>query len=63
MATAFNPGDNPIATVDGVTMPVYPDSEDGYKWELEDASASDAGAYRRCRHAQKAHRTDRRGNA
>ena len=43
MATAFNPGDNPIATVDGVTMPVYPDSEDGYKWELEDASASDAG--------------------
>nr|DAJ88197.1 MAG TPA: hypothetical protein [Caudoviricetes sp.]DAP02356.1 MAG TPA: hypothetical protein [Caudoviricetes sp.]DAV86289.1 MAG TPA: hypothetical protein [Caudoviricetes sp.]DAZ54268.1 MAG TPA: hypothetical protein [Caudoviricetes sp.] len=24
-------------------MPVYPDSEDGYKWELEDASASDAG--------------------
>lgn len=43
MATAFNPGDNPIAAVDGVTMPVYPDSEDGYKWELEDASASDAG--------------------
>lgn len=43
MATAFNPGNNPIATVDGVTMPVYPDSEDGYKWELEDASASDAG--------------------
>nr|DAM22589.1 MAG TPA: hypothetical protein [Caudoviricetes sp.]DAU80428.1 MAG TPA: hypothetical protein [Caudoviricetes sp.] len=24
-------------------MPVYPDTEDGYKWELEDASASDAG--------------------
>ena len=43
MATTFNPGDNPIATVDGVTMPIYPDSEDGYKWELEDASASDSG--------------------
>lgn len=43
MSNTFNPGDNPIAAVDGVTMPVYPDSEDGYQWELEDVSESDAG--------------------
>ena len=40
--SAFTPGDNPLKSVDGVSVKP-PDADDGYKWELEDVSSSDAG--------------------
>ena len=40
--SAFTPGDNPLKSVGGISLKP-PDAEDGYKWDLEDVSASDAG--------------------
>lgn len=39
--STFTPGANPIKSVNGVA--VKPPDADGYKWDLEDVSASDAG--------------------
>lgn len=40
--STFTSGANPIKSVNGVAVKT-PDAEDGYKWDLEDVSASDAG--------------------